>query len=279
MIQWFPGHMAKAKKEIQEKVKICDLAFVLLDARAPKSSYNPLIEEVVGNKPILYLLAKMDKADLSETKKWQATLEGKNRTSLLINSVRKTNINRIAKYANELLKEKRAKDAAKGLKPRPIRAMILGIPNVGKSTLINALVNKKVTTTGDRPGITKAQQWIKVNNDFELLDTPGVLWPKFDDQTTGYHLAITGAIKDDILPIEDVALYALQFLKEHYSNALDYYQIDTNLDPINIINELGHQKKMYRANQSVDREQVGRMILQDIRNGRLGKITWDRYDE
>ena len=157
--------------------------------------------------------------------------------------------------------------------------MILGIPNVGKSSLINALVSKKVTTTGDRPGITKAQQWIKVNNDFELLDTPGVLWPKFDDQTTGYHLAITGAIKDDILPIEDVALYALQFLKEHYSNALDYYQIDTNLDPINIINELGHQKKMYRANQSVDREQVGRMILQDIRNGRLGKITWDRYDE
>lgn len=279
MIQWFPGHMAKAKKEIAEKIKVCDLALVLLDARIPHSSYNPLWAELVGNKPILYLLTKMDKADLNETKKWQAQLEASNHTTLLINSIQKTNINQIAKKANLLLASKRAKEKALGLKPRPIRAMILGIPNVGKSTLINALVNKKVASTGDRPGITKAQQWIKINNEFELLDTPGVLWPKFDDQEIGYHLAITGAIKDDILPIVDVASYAISFLQKYYPDNLLHYQIDIHLEPYDFLMELGKLRKLYRGQEEIDINQAALVLLQDIRAGRLGKITLDRYHE
>jgi ribosome biogenesis GTPase A len=269
MVQWFPGHMAKAQKEISEKIKMVDIVYILLDARVPRSSQNPVLNEIIGNKPRLYLLTKMDKADGRQNHRWEDYFEKQGQVCLLINSLNKTNINRILKISKDLLAEKRAKDALKGLKPRPVRAMILGIPNVGKSTLINALVNKRVASVGDRPGITKAQQWININENFELLDTPGVLWPKFDDKIIGYHLAITGAIRDDILPVREIALYAIRFMLEHYSERLtSLYHSDANDAPENILAKIAEEHK-------TDEDQTSRALLQDIRSGRLGNLTWD----
>lgn len=282
MIQWYPGHMAKAIKEMNEKSKIVDLIMILLDARIPQSSFNPLLNEIFQNKKILYILTKRDKADAIETAKWVTYYNDNGKKAIAVDARDLKNTKLIVKEAVNLLSEKRKKDLSRGIKPRPIKTMIVGIPNVGKSTLINALVAKKVTAVGDKPGITKVQQWIKINQDLELLDTPGVLWPKFENETIGYHLSISGSINDTILPIVDVAIYFIDFLQHYYPTTLDKrYQIDcSNAHAHEILEKIAEKQKYFLANKEYDLERTSLFIIQEARNGYFGRFTLDRcYNE
>lgn len=276
MIQWYPGHMAKAKREIEEKLKFVDIVFELVDARVPVSSRNPMINEILKNKPRLILLTKSTMSDEGFNNKFVNEInQSSNTKALLIDSISGLNINKIVSYCRTVLKEKLEKEQARGMKPRAIKAMVIGIPNVGKSTLINKLVGKKTAVVGNKPGVTKSLQWIRINKDLDLLDTPGVLWPKFEDQKVGYNLALTGAIKDDIIYKDDLILYFIDFLKQYYPNNLSYYNVDKEMDNIEILNTIGKNKN-YIRNKEVEYERVYELILNDFRNLKLGKITLDR---
>ena len=276
MIQWYPGHMAKAKREIEEKLKFVDIVFELVDARIPLSSRNPMINDILKNKPRLLLMTKSIMADDYYNKKFVNELSINEYTkTLLIDSINGLNINKIVTTAKEVLKDKLAKEQIRGMKPRAIKAMVIGIPNVGKSTLINKLVGKKTAIVGNKPGVTKAQQWIRINKDLDLLDTPGVLWPKFEDQKIGYNLALTGAIKDDILHKDDLIIYFIEFLKENYPNSLQFYNVCKDDDNIDILDTIAKNKNFIR-NKEIDYERVYDLILNDFRNIRLGRITLDR---
>ena len=276
MIQWYPGHMAKAKREIEEKLKFVDIVFELVDSRVPSSSRNPMINEILKNKPRLILLTKSIMSDDYYNNKFVNEInQSSNTKALLIDSISGLNINKIVTYCRTILKEKLEKEQARGMKPRAIKAMVIGIPNVGKSTLVNKLVGKKTAVVGNKPGVTKSLQWIRINKDLDLLDTPGVLWPKFEDQKVGYHLALTGAIKDDIIYKDDLILYFIDFLKENYPNALAYYNVNKDMDNIEILNTIAKNKNLIR-NKEVEYERVYELILNDFRNIKLGRITLDR---
>lgn len=272
-IQWFPGHMAKARREIEEKLRVVDIAFVLVDARIPLSSQNPMAMEILKNKPKLMILTKSDMADSNMTKKWEKYFVDRGIKAIAIDSISGINIKKIEILSREILKEKLEKDLKRGLKQRPIRAIIVGIPNVGKSTLINRLAGKKVANVGNMPGVTKAQQWIRLNQNLEFLDTPGVLWPKFEDQKVGIHLALTGAIKDEILPKEDLTFYLLQFLRDNYPASFEKrYNIALTSDFVGVIEQILVQ----RGNKKEDYDKGYDIILNDFKNARIGKITLDR---
>lgn len=275
MVQWYPGHMAKAFREMDEKIKFVDLVIVLLDARVPESSLNPEVVKKFQNKQVLYVLTKADKADSEQTKKWCKHYESNNAIVISVNSKDSSTKKIVMKAIQKVLEEKRKKDALKGLRPRAIKAMVVGIPNVGKSTLINNLSGKKVASVGDKPGVTKAQQWIKLNQDLELLDTPGVLWPKFESPHVGFNLALTGAIKDDILRLEDIVEYGVKLLHELYPGILEK-RYNVKEDFINdYATHVAKEKKFY-ANGEIDYNRVCMLILNDLRNGALGNITLDR---
>lgn len=275
-IQWFPGHMAKTKREVREKIKLIDVVFELVDARIPDSSRNPMVDEMAAGKPRLLLLNKADMADPAATEQWQAHFQRQGiEGSLALNSQTGQGMEQIVSAAERLMREKHEKMRAKGMNPRATRALILGIPNVGKSTLINRLAGKRITKVGDRPGITKHQQWIKVKGKLELLDTPGILWPKFEDQATGMRLAATGAIKDEIFESQEVALFVLRFLKKCYPEKLkERYQLETiPEDDIELYDEIAKRRGCIVRGGEIDYGKAGSFILQDLKTGKTGQIS------
>ncbi|MDN4523440.1 ribosome biogenesis GTPase YlqF [Fictibacillus fluitans] len=281
-IQWFPGHMAKARREITEKLKLIDVVFELVDARVPLASRNPMIDEITAGKPRLLLLNKADMADPEVTRLWVEYFQGKNLPVLVLNSKTGQGINKIEAAAKELVKEKFDKMKAKGIiKPRAVRALILGIPNVGKSTLINRMAGKNIAVTGDKPGVTKRQQWIKVGSSLELLDTPGILWPKFEDQSIGLKLAVTGAIKETLLDFSEIVLYALNYYKDHYPQRLQerYSLEDIPQEGIQLFDEIGKKRGCLMSGGYIDYEKTAEIVLRDIRAEKLGRLSYERPDQ
>ncbi len=274
VIQWYPGHMQKALRQMREKMNLIEVVFELVDARIPISSSNPYVADTIKGKPKVVLLNKWDKADPVKTKEWITYFKEKGIIAVPVNALNGDGIKNIIPAAREALKEKLERDKRNGMKPRAIRALIVGIPNVGKSTLINCLASRKATVIGDRPGITKVQQWIKVGKELELLDTPGVLWNKFEDQEIGLKLALTGAIKDEILPIDDVVIYGINFLLKYHPRRLaERYQTELT-DPIEILDHIGMIRGSRRGGQT-DYDRVFNAFLIDFRGGALGKVTLD----
>lgn len=280
-IQWFPGHMAKARREVTEKLKLVDIIFELVDARLPLSSRNPMIDEIIQHKPRLVILNKADMADQQKTNEWLAYFSEKGIKAVAVNAHQGTGLKSIMSGAQEVLKEKIDKMKSRGIKPRAIRAMIVGIPNVGKSTLINRLAGKNIAKTGNMPGVTKAQQWIKVGKELELLDTPGILWPKFEDQEVGYKLAVTGAIKDTILNLHDIAIYGLHFLEEQYPNRLkERYDLDEIPEEIvQAFDQIGAKRGCLAGRGLVDYDKTAELIIRDIRTEKFGRLTFERPNE
>ncbi len=273
--------MAKARREVTEKLKLVDIIFELIDARLPLSSRNPMIDEVINQKPRLLILNKSDMADEQETRKWVEYFAERGHKAVAINSLEGKGLQLVTKAAQEILKEKFERMKARGMKPRAIRAMIVGIPNVGKSTLINRLAKKNIAKTGNTPGVTKAQQWIKVGKELELLDTPGILWPKFEDQEVGYKLALTGAIKDTITNMEDLAVYGLRFLSIHYPKRMEerYGFEFLYEDLVETFDHIGKLRRVFGPGGEIDYDQVAQLIVRDIRGLQLGKLTFDFVDE
>ncbi|MBD2862731.1 MULTISPECIES: ribosome biogenesis GTPase YlqF [Paenibacillus] len=280
-IQWFPGHMTRAKRQIQEKLKLIDLAIELLDARVPLSSRNPMIDEILMNKPRLVLLNKADLADPSVTREWVQYFAGIGIEALPIDCVSGEGVRAIPERAKHALKDKIEKQLSKGMNPRAVRALIVGIPNVGKSTLINRLAGKHIAATGDKPGVTKGQQWIKAGGDLELLDTPGILWPKFEDQQVGYKLAAIGSISDQILQVEDVAYHAIRFLIAGYPGELQQrYELDElpsgQSEPnafVDVMERIGRKRGCLQSGGTINLEKASMVILRDLRGGKLGRIS------
>ncbi|RPF56013.1 ribosome biogenesis GTPase YlqF [Aquisalibacillus elongatus] len=276
-IQWFPGHMAKAKREVEEKLKLVDFVIELVDARAPYSSQNPMLQEVLGDKQKLIVLMKKDLADPEVTKQWVEQFQSEGHEALAVDVNQKQDIQSLIKKAKMIGKGINDKRKEKGINPRSLRAMIIGIPNVGKSTLINRLANKKRAQTGDKPGVTKQQQWIKVQGEFELLDTPGILWPKFEEEEVGYKLAAIGSIKDQIIHLDDIAVYALRYLSHHYPDQLiDRYQIEPDEEDVVVwFDTIGKKRGCIVSGGEIDYEKTAEVIIQDLRDGKLGRITFD----
>lgn len=277
-IQWFPGHMAKARREVTEKLKLVDIIFELVDARIPFSSRNPMIDEIIQHKPRLVLLNKADMADKEITNQWVRYFQEKGIPALAINSQAGIGMKEIVTEAKKILFDKFEKMRSKGIKPRAIRAMIVGIPNAGKSTLINRLAKKNIAKTGNTPGVTKAQQWIKVGKELELLDTPGILWPKFDDQKVGLKLAVTGAIKDTLLNMHDIAAFALRFLNENYPERLkERYKLETVPDEIiELFNVIGQFRGLKISGGEVDYDRVAELVIREMRMEKLGPLTFEK---
>lgn len=280
-IQWYPGHMAKTKKEIIEKVKLVDIVLEILDARIPFSSQNPVINTMIGKTPKIILFNKADLTDQNELDKFIAYFEEQGIKTLKINSITGIGTDKILPLMKVILKDKIAKEISRGRTVRPLRTMILGIPNVGKSTLINKLANKKKLVTADRPGVTKQTQYIRVGKDFELLDTPGILWPKFDNEEIAYKLALTGAIKDDILPIDEVVIKGFQFLDKYYKGRLESrYDIEVDINNVaDIFDNIGLRRGCLLHGNQIDYDRVSDLFLNDFRHQKFGKIILDRVDE
>jgi len=274
-IQWFPGHMAKAKREVEEKLKLVDFVIELVDARSPYSSQNPMLHQVLNQKQKMVLMMKKDLADQRRTDAWIHWYESQGIRAIAINAQNQKDIQKVIQTAKDLGQEKVQKQINKGLRPRAARAMIIGIPNVGKSTLINRVAKKKIAKTGDKPGVTTAQQWIKVKKDFELLDTPGILWPKFEDQNVGYRLAALGTIKDNILPIPDVAAYFIRFAQEHYPEVLEErYNLTPDIEDMEeVFDWIGKKRGCLESGGRINYDKVAEVIIRDLRGGKLGQLT------
>lgn len=282
--QWFPGHMTKALKEIQDKIKVIDVVLELVDSRAPLASENPELQKIIANKPRIRILTKKDLANSKITDEWKSYFESKGIPTLCLD-LNSSNLNIINDLAKQLLQDKFINEQKKGLKPRAIRYLIAGIPNVGKSTLINRLCKKKATIAENRPGVTKSQQWIKINKEMELLDTPGVLWPNFEDKRIGVKLALIGTIKNTILPTDILFAELIKFLSENSPGLLSrHYEIEE----ISVIDEQSIQKIIYSigikrgyllVEGKVDENRVMSTVIKDFQNGNLGKISLERVEK
>ena len=276
-IQWYPGHMTKAKRQMQEDIKLIDIVIELVDARLPLSSKNPDIDTLAKGKSRLILLNKADLADEFSNKKWTKWFEDQGFFVLEINSKNGNGIKNINGVIAKACKEKIERDRKRGILNRPVRAMVVGIPNVGKSTFINAYAGKACTKTGNKPGVTKGKQWIKLSKTLELLDTPGILWPKFEDERVGINLAVAGSINDDILNIVELSIHFIEFLRNNYLNSLvQRYNISTDLDGISnisILEKIAERRGCITKGNEYDLEKAANILIDDYRLGRLGRIT------
>ena len=278
-IHWFPGHMNKALNEVENKVKLVDVVIELFDARAPLSSINENLGKLTANKKKLIVLTKTDLADPEQTKKWGAELS-KRFDKVISLDLKKNNAEIIlSKAVMELGKEKHAKEAAKGMKPQPIRTMIIGIPNVGKSSLINRLAKRKAAGVQNKPGYTRGEQWIKVNKDFLLLDTPGILPMSYENQKKAANLALIGAIREDILPNEQLGEFLISFLKVHYPDSLNArFGILEITDRITVLNQISERRKLVTSVGENDLMRAESLLLKEFKDGLLGKITLEWYE-
>lgn len=273
-VQWYPGHMTKAKRQMQEDIKLIDLIIELVDARVPLSSRNPDIDELGKNKARLILLNKADLADESQNEAWKKYFQDKGFFVVKVNSRSGAGMKAIHSVIQEACKEKIQRDLRRGIKNRPIRAMVVGIPNVGKSTFINTFAGKACAKTGNKPGVTKGKQWIRLNKGVELLDTPGILWPKFEDQEVGIRLACIGSIKDDILNMDELALLLIQSLTSHYPGVLtNRYNIDESGKPVEILEQIARARGCLKKGEELDYTKAAALLFDDFRGGKIGRIT------
>ena len=280
-INWYPGHMAKTKRQISEMLDLIDVIYEVVDARMPYSSKIKDIDSFTKNKPRILIMTKSDLCDLNETNKWKKYYEDNGYKVILLNLEGNANLKPLFSLTDEVMKDINEKRLAKGQKIRKCRVLIVGIPNVGKSTLINRLVNKKVVVTGNKPGVTKTLSWIRINDKIELLDSPGILWPKLDDYDASYNLASLTAIKEEILPIDKVVIHILKKLNDYYPNILkERYKIDkVDFDEItNTLDEIGKKRGCLIKGGEIDYDKVYSIILNDIKNGVIKGITFDRYE-
>lgn len=276
MIQWFPGHMSKARRQVQENLKHVDFVTILVDARLPLSSQNPMLTKIVGNKPKLMILNKADLADATRTKEWKVYYESQGIKTLAINSKEQSTVKKVTEAAKELMADKIQRLRDRGIQKETLRTMIIGIPNAGKSTLMNRLAGKKIAVVGNKPGVTKGQQWLKSNKELEILDTPGILWPKFEDELVGLKLALTGAIKDQLLPMDEVTIFGLNYFKTHYPSRLTkrFKNIPLEEEAPEIIMTLTRQLGF-----KDDYDRFYTLFVKEVRDGKLGQYTLDQVGD
>lgn len=274
-INWYPGHMAKTKREIKEKIDLIDIVFEVIDARIPYSSKNIDIDNMVSNKPRVIIMTKSDLCDLNKTNKWKKYYEEKGYIVILMDLINNPNMKIIFDKIKPIIDEINNKRINKGLKTRRARVLVVGVPNVGKSTLINRLVGKKATNVGNRPGVTKNLEWIRINDKLELLDTPGILWPKLEDDIVAHNLASMTAIKEEILDSEDIAIYIIKkMLSDYEENIRSRYNITEKEDIIVILDQIGKKIGAVRNNET-DYDRVYQKVIKDLQDGYLGKVTFD----
>lgn len=275
-VQWFPGHMTKAKRQMEENLKKVDFVIEIRDARMPDASKNPMLDQLIQNKPRLILLSKKDKADKELTKQWVNALETENQKVLALDFIHENFSKQLIKASNELCINLIEKQKRRGMKPRALRAMVCGIPNVGKSTFINTFAKRKAAQTGDRPGVTKSLQWIKVDQTLELLDTPGVLWPKFEDQQVGLKLALLGSVKDQVVNMDDLALFACEYLMQEKPEIFDtVYHVKIADTPYETLQNIAI-KRGYLLKGEIDENRLMLSFVKDIRENKCGLITWEK---
>ncbi len=278
-INWYPGHMAKAKKEIRESLKLVDVIIELIDARIPYSSKNPDIDELAAGKPRVLLINKADLADDAVTAEFKAYYEGKGYFALITNA-RNGNLKPVMNVVREACKEKIERDKARGMINRPIRAMILGIPNVGKSTFINSYAKKACTKTGDKPGVTTGKQWIRLSKELELLDTPGILWPKFEDERVGANIALIGSINENILDSHELALKLLGYLVKNYPGAVKgRYGVEEKEDSLELLYDICKKKACLKKGGDPDVDRMSFTVTDDFRGGKFGKISIEKISD
>ena len=278
--QWYPGHMTKAKRMMQENIKLIDLIIELVDARIPMSSRNPDIDELGKGKARIILLNKSDLADARLNQEWESFFKEKGYFVQPLNAKTGAGIKYIQALVQESCKEKIERDRKRGIINRPVRAMVVGIPNVGKSTFINSFAGKACAKTGNKPGVTKGKQWIRLNKNLELLDTPGILWPKFEDQKIGECLALIGSINDEILHVDELAVALIQNLKNSYLDLLEKrYDITIDEDAYDTLKKIAIARKCLQKGELPDVDRASSMLLEDFRSGKLGRITLERPEE
>ena len=278
--QWYPGHMTKAKRMMQENIKLIDLIIELVDARIPMSSRNPDIDELGKGKSRIILLNKSDLADAGLNQEWESFFKEKGYFVQQLNAKTGAGIKNIQALVQEACKEKIERDRKRGIINRPVRAMVVGIPNVGKSTFINSFAGKACAKTGNKPGVTKGKQWIRLNKNLELLDTPGILWPKFEDQKIGERLALIGSINDEILHVDELAVALIRNLKNSYLDLLEKrYDITIDEDAYDTLKKIAIARKCLQKGELPDVDRASSMLLEDFRSGKLGRITLERPEE
>ena len=273
-VQWYPGHMTKAKRMMLEDIKLIDLVIELIDARVPTSSRNPDIDEIAKGKSRLAVLNKSDLADPRKNDEWLKYYQNKGTPALLVDSRNRTGFAPIGKAIEEACKVKIERDRKRGITNRPVRAMVVGIPNVGKSTFINSMCKKASAKTGNKPGVTKGKQWINLNKNVELLDTPGILWPRFDNELTGMHLAFIGSINDEIVDEVELAMELMNYLKKSYAGVLfNRYEVDESKETPVILNDIAIKRGCLKKGNETDYSKAANILLDDFRSGKLGRIT------